>query len=83
MLFEKNMFADCSKAEIEMMVRAIEKDESCGLLTFGYEAMARQIERIQRYLSIDYEKKRFDSASAYNMAQKELYEEISKRYFES
>jgi hypothetical protein len=83
MLFEKNMFADCSKAELEMMFRAIEKDESCGLLTFGYEAMARQIERIQRYLSIDYEKKRFDSASAYNMAQKELYEEISKRYFES
>lgn len=83
MLFEKNMFADCSKAELEMMVRAIEKDESCGLLTSGYEAMACQIERIQRYLSIDYEKKRFDSASAYNMAQKELYEEIAKRYFES
>lgn len=82
MLFEKNMFTDCSKAELETMVEAIKKDESCGLLTFGYKAMACQIERIQKYLSIDYERKPFDSASAYNIAQKELYEEIAERYFQ-
>lgn len=83
MLFEKNMFADCSKDELEMIVRAIEKDESCGLLTSGYKAMACQIERIQKYLSIDYERKRFDSASAYNLAKEELYDEIAERYFKS
>lgn len=82
MLFEKNMFADCSKDELEMIVRAIEKDESCGLLTSGYKAMACQIERIQKYLSIDYERKRFDSASAYNIAKEELYDEIAERYFQ-
>ena len=82
MLFEKNMFADCSKAELETMVKAIKKDESCGILTSGYKAMAYQIERIQKYLSVDYERKLFDSASAYNLAKKELYDEIAERYFQ-
>lgn len=82
MLFKKNMFADCSKAELETMVKAIKKDESCGLLTSGYKTMVYQIERIRRYLSVDYEKHPFDQVAAYNLAKKELYDEIAERYFQ-
>lgn len=81
MLFEKNMFADYSKDELEIVVNAIKKDREEGLLISGYDAMKVQIERIRRYLSVDYEKHPFDQVAAYRIAEKELYDEIAKRYF--
>ena len=81
MLFEKNMFADYSKDELETVINAIKKDRGEGLLISGYNAMNVQIERIRRYLSVDYEKYPFDKVAAYRIAEKELYDEIAKRYF--
>ena len=79
--FEKNMFAGCSKNELETVINAIKKDREEGLLISGYDAMKVQIERIRRYLSVDYEKHPFDQVAAYKIAEKELYDEIAERYF--
>lgn len=83
MIFEKNMFAGCSKNELETVINAIKKDRKEGLLISGYDAMNVQIERIRRYLSADYEKHPFDQVAAYKIAEKELYDEIAERYFKS
>lgn len=83
MIFEKNMFAGYSKNELETVINAIKKDRKEGLLISGYDAMNVQIERIRRYLSVDYEKHPFDQVTAYNLAEKELYDEIAERYFKS
>lgn len=81
MIFEKNMFAGCSKNELETVINAIKKDREEGLLISGYDAMKVQIERIRRYFSVDYEKHPFDQVAAYKIAEKELYDEIAERYF--
>lgn len=81
MIFEKNMFAGCSKNELETVINAIKKDREEGLLISGYDAMKVQIERIRRYLSVDYEKHPFDQVAAYKIVEKELYDEIAERYF--
>lgn len=81
MLFKRNMFANYSKNELETVINAIKKDRKQGLLTSGYDAMKIQIERIQRYLSVDYDKHPFDQVAAYKIAEKELYDEIAERYF--
>mgnify|MGYP007018419880 CR=1 FL=1 len=83
MIFEKNMSAGYSKNELETVINAIKKDRKEGLLISGYDAMNVQIERIRRYLSVDYEKHPFDQVAAYNLAEKELYDEIAERYFKS
>lgn len=83
MIFEKNMFAGYSKNELETVVNAIKKDRKEGLLISGYDTMKVQIERIRRYLSVDYEKHPFDQVAAYKIAEKELYDEIAERYFKS
>lgn len=83
MIFEKNMFAGHSKNELETVVNAIKKDRKEGLLISGYDTMKVQIERIRRYLSVDYEKHPFDQVAAYKIAEKELYDEIAERYFKS
>lgn len=81
MIFEKNMFADCSRDELKRVLSAIYKDREQGLLIAGYNAMGKQIERIRRFLSVDYEKHPFDQVAAYRIAEKELYDEIAERYF--
>lgn len=83
MIFEKNMFDGYSKNELETVVNAIKKDRKEGLLISGYDTMKVQIERIRRYLSVDYEKHPFDQVAAYKIAEKELYDEIAERYFKS
>lgn len=70
MIFEKNMFAGCSKNELETVINAIKKDREEGLLISGYDAMKVQIERIRRYLSVDYEKHPFDQVAAYKIVEK-------------
>lgn len=47
LIFEKNLFYDCTKKELEKISEAIKKDQSNGVLTFGMEAMKVQIERIE------------------------------------
>lgn len=81
MLFEKNVFAGYSKNELETVINAIKKDREEGLLISGYDAMKVQIERIRKYLSVDYDRHPFDQVAAYRIAEKELYDEIAKRYF--
>lgn len=80
MIFEKNLFYDCTKKELEKISEAIKKDQSNGVLTFGMEAMKVQIERIRERFSAP--GKTFDRVSAYNLAKEELYDEIAERYFQ-
>lgn len=79
LVFEKNLFYDCTKKELESMVEAIKKDQNEGLLVSGYEAMNDQIKRVQEHLGTP--GKPFDRVSAYNIAKEELYDEIAERYF--
>ena len=79
LIFEKNLFYDCTKKELEKAVEAIKEDQSLGVLTFGMESMRVQIERIREHFSVP--GKAFDRVSAYNLAKEELYEEIAERYF--
>jgi hypothetical protein len=80
LIFEKNLFYDCTKKELEKISEAIKKDQSNGVLTFGMEAMKVQIERIREHFSVP--GKAFDRVSAYNLAKEELYDEIAERYFQ-
>lgn len=80
LIFEKNLFYDCTKKELEKISEAIKKDQSNGVLTFGMEAMKVQIERIREHFSVPGEA--FDRVSAYNLAKEELYDEIAERYFQ-
>lgn len=80
LIFEKNLFYDCTKKELEKISEAIKEDQSNGVLTFGMEAMKVQIERIREYFSVP--GKAFDRVSAYNLAKEELYDEIAERYFQ-
>ena len=76
LIFEKNLFYDCTKKELEEIAEAIKEDRNNGMLTFGMEAMKVQIERIRERFSIP------DRVSAYNLAKEELYDEIAERYFQ-
>ena len=80
LIFEKNLFYDCTKKELEKIVEAIKEDQINGVLTFGMEAMKAQIERIREHFSVP--GKAFDRVSAYNLAKEELYDEIAERYFQ-
>ena len=80
LIFEKNLFYDCTKKELEKISEAIKKDQSNGVLTFGMEAIKVQIERIREHFSVP--GKAFDRVSAYNLAKEELYDEIAERYFQ-
>lgn len=80
LIFEKNLFYDCTKKELEKISEAIKEDQSNGVLTFGMEAMKVQIERIRKHFSVP--GKAFDRVSAYNLAKEELYDEIAERYFQ-
>nr|DAQ83610.1 MAG TPA: hypothetical protein [Caudoviricetes sp.] len=80
LIFEKNLFCDCTKKELEKISEAIKEDQSNGVLTFGMEAMKVQIERIREHFSVP--GKAFDRVSAYNLAKEELYDEIAERYFQ-
>nr|DAZ79240.1 MAG TPA: hypothetical protein [Caudoviricetes sp.] len=80
LIFEKNLFYDCTKKELEKISEAIKEDQSNGVLTFGMEAMKVQIERIREHFSVP--GKAFDRVSAYNLAKEELYDEIAERYFQ-
>lgn len=80
LIFEKNLFYDCTKKELEKISEAIKEDQSNGVLTFGMEAMKVQIERIREHFSAP--GKTFDRVSAYNLAKEELYDEIAERYFQ-
>lgn len=80
LIFEKNLFYDCTKKELEKISEAIKEDQSNGVLTFGMEAMKVQIERIREHFSVP--GKAFDRVSAYNLAKEELYDEIVERYFQ-
>ena len=80
LIFEKNLFYDCTKKELEKISEAIKEDQSNGVLTFGMEAMKVQIERILEHFSSP--GKAFDRISAYNLAKEELYDEIAERYFQ-
>lgn len=80
LIFEKNLFYDCTKKELEKISEAIKKDQSNGVLTFGMEAMKVQIERIREHFSVP--GKAFDRVFAYNLAKEELYDEIAERYFQ-
>ena len=80
LIFEKNLFYDCTKKELEKISEAIKKDQSNGVLTFGMEAMKVQIERIREHFGAP--GKAFDRVSAYNLAKEELYDEIAERYFQ-
>lgn len=80
LIFEKNLFYDCTKKELEKISEAIKEDQSNGVLTFGMEAMKVQIERIREHFSAP--GKAFDRISAYNLAKEELYDEIAERYFQ-
>ena len=75
LIFEKNLFYDCTKKELEKISEAIKEDQSNGVLTFGMEAMKVQIERIREHFSVP--GKAFDRVSAYNLAKEELYDEIA------
>lgn len=81
LIFEKNLFYDCTKKELEKISEAIKEDQSNGVLTFGMEAMKVQIERIREHFSVP--GKAFDRVSAYNLAKEELYDEIAERYFQT
>ena len=52
LIFEKNLFYDCTKKELEKISKAIKEDQSNGVLTFGMEAMKVQIERIREHFSV-------------------------------
>lgn len=52
LIFEKNLFYDCTKKELEKISEAIKEDQSNGVLTFGMEAMKVQIERIREHFSV-------------------------------
>ena len=78
LIFEKNLFYDCTKKELEKISEAIKEDQSNGVLTFGMEAMKVQIERIREHFSAP--GKTFDRVSAYNLAKEELYDEIAELY---
>lgn len=80
LIFEKNLFYDCTKKELEKISEAIKEDQSNGVLTFGMEAMKVQIERIREHFSAP--GKAFDRVAAYNLAKEELYDEIAERYFQ-
>ena len=80
LIFEKNLFYDCTKKELEKISETIKEDQSNGVLTFGMEAMKVQIERIREHFSVP--GKAFDRVSAYNLAKEELYDEIAERYFQ-
>ena len=80
MIFEKNLFYDCTKKELEKISEAIKEDQSNGVLVFGMKAMKVQIERIREHFSAP--GKAFDRVSAYNLAKEELYDEIAERYFQ-
>lgn len=80
LIFEKNLFYDCTKKELEKISEAIKKDQSNGVLTFGMETMKVQTERIREHFSAP--GKAFDRVSAYNLAKEELYDEIAERYFQ-
>lgn len=80
LIFEKNLFYDCTKKELEEVAEAIKKDRENGMLTFGMEVMKVQIERIREHFSVP--GKAFDRVSAYNLAKEELYDEIAERYFQ-
>lgn len=80
LIFEKNLFYDCTKKELEEIAEAIKEDRNNGMLTFGMEAMKVQIERIRERFSIP--GKTFDRVSVYNLAKEELYDEIAERYFQ-
>lgn len=79
LIFEKNLFYDCTKKELEEIAEAIKEDKNNGMLTFGMEAMKVQIKRIRERFSVS--GKAFDCVSAYNLAKEELYDEIAERYF--
>ncbi|RHQ27695.1 MULTISPECIES: hypothetical protein [Faecalibacterium] len=79
LIFEKNLFYDCTKKELEKIVEAIKEDKNNGVLTFGMEAMKVQIKRIRERFSVSGNV--FDCVSAYNLAKEELYDEIAERYF--
>ena len=79
LIFEKNLFYDCTKKELGKIVEAIKEDRSNGVLTFGIDAMKVQIELIRERFSAP--GKAFDRVSAYNLAKEELYDEIAERYF--
>lgn len=80
LIFEKNLFCDCTKKELKKIVDAIKEDQSNGVLTFGMKVMKVQIERIRERFSVN--GKAFDCVSAYNLAKEELYDEIAERYFQ-
>ena len=52
LIFEKNLFYDCTKKELEEIAEAIKEDRNNGMLTFGMEAMKVQIERIRERFRI-------------------------------
>lgn len=79
LIFEKNLFYDCTKKELKKIVEAIKEDKNNGVLTFGMEAMKVQIEQVRERFSVP--GKAFDRVSAYNLAKEELYDEIAERYF--
>ena len=54
LIFEKNLFYDCTKKELEEIAEAIKKDRNDGMLTFGMEAMKVQIERIREQVLLKY-----------------------------
>lgn len=80
LIFEKNLFYDCTKKELENILETIKEDQSNGTLTFGMKAMKVQIERIREHFSAP--EKAFDRVSAYNLAKEELHDEIAERYFQ-
>lgn len=80
LVFEKNLFYDCTKKELKKITEAIKEDKNNGVLTFGMEAMKVQIERVIERFSVP--GKVFDCVSAYNLAKEELYDEIAERYFQ-
>lgn len=79
LIFEKNLFYDCTKKELEKIVEAIKEDKNNGVFTFGMEAIKVQIKRIRERFSVSGNV--FDCVSAYNLAKEELYDEIAERYF--
>lgn len=79
LIFEKNLFYDCTKKELKEIIEAIKEDKNNGVLTFGMKAMKVQIKRIRERFSVSGNV--FDCVSAYNLAKEELYDEIAERYF--
>lgn len=71
-VFENNMFSEYSKQELKEMFEDIRKFEEKGLISNCFMVEEVKIKSIF---------KRFSHPDAFNLAEKEFFDEIARRYF--